>query len=276
MRKSKPSEEIQSLLDMFVQDHEIFKGLPINLRRSRLNGADLRGAHLEKALLTKTHLRGADLSGAHLQGADLRDAHLQGADLRGAQLHGANFTEAQLHGANLTAAWLHGANFREAQLHGANLTAARLHGAFLGGAQLHRALLGKAQLHGAFLGGAQLHGAFLRRAQLHGASSHPKDSYELKLFEASIKEQIGKESDLSGAIFAGGLIQEAVDSIGTGLSDEAANKLREKLVAHIGEPESNELPENSGTVTGAYTAEEAEQWIAEYNEVMSEVGRVPP
>ena len=32
-----------------------------------------------------------------------------------------------------------------------------------------------------------------------------------------------------------------------------------------------ELPENSGAITGAYTAEEAEQWIAEYNEAMSEV-----
>ena len=60
------------------------------------------------------------------------------------------------------------------------------------------------------------------------------------------------------------------------MSDEAANKLREKLVAHIGEPESNELPENSRAITGAYTAEEAERWIAEYNAAMSEVGSVAP
>ena len=77
MSKSRPSEEIQSLLDMlFVQDHDIFKGLHVNLRRSRLNGADLQGAHLEKAVLAKVYLQGADLSGAYLRGADLKRSAL--------------------------------------------------------------------------------------------------------------------------------------------------------------------------------------------------------
>ena len=41
--KSKPSEEIQSLLTLlFVQKHEVFKGCHINLQESWLNGADLR------------------------------------------------------------------------------------------------------------------------------------------------------------------------------------------------------------------------------------------
>ena len=47
--KSKPSEEVQSLLILlFVQNHEIFKGLRINLQESWLNGADIREAQLKK------------------------------------------------------------------------------------------------------------------------------------------------------------------------------------------------------------------------------------
>ena len=46
-------------------------------------------------------------------------------------------------------------------------------------------------------------------------------------------------------------------------------KLRAELEPHIGKPESNELPEDSGAITEAYTEEEAEQWIAEYEEAMS-------
>ena len=119
-----------------------------------------------------------------------------------------------------------------------------------------------AELHGADLMDAELHGANLMNAQLHGASSNPGNFDES--FETSINKRIGKQSDLSRAIFAGGLTPEAVASIGKGLSDGAAKKLREKLKAHIGNPESHELPENSGAVQAKYTEEEARQWIADY------------
>ena len=55
------------------------------------------------------------------------------------------------------------------------------------------------------------------------------------------------------------------------LPDEKANKLRKKLTPHIGQPKSNQLPEDSGAIIGSYTKEEAEQWIAEYEQAMSEV-----
>ena len=185
MRKSKPSEEIQSLLDMlFVQDHDIFKGLHINLRRSGLNGADLQGAHLEKADLSGAHLQGADLSGAQLQGSLLRGAHLQGANLSG--------------------------------------------------------------------------------TDMRGASNQGNLSY-------TYAQRMGRESDerstLAGATFEGGLSREDVDSIVEGLSDEKARELRKKMEPHIGKPASNQPPNSA--ITGTYTAEEAEQWIAEYEEVMS-------
>ena len=45
--ESKPSAEVQSLLTLlFVQKHEVFKGLHINLEGSWLNGADLKEARL--------------------------------------------------------------------------------------------------------------------------------------------------------------------------------------------------------------------------------------
>ena len=80
---------------------------------------------------------------------------------------------------------------------------------------------------------------------------------------------INKESDLSGVIFTGGLSREDVDAVVKDLSDEDAKELRAKLEPHIGMPESNKLPKDSGALTGAYTKEEAETWLAEYEEAMS-------
>ena len=67
------------------------------------------------------------------------------------------------------------------------------------------------------------------------------------------------------------MTQENVDFLVEGLSDEKANELRNRLESHIDKKESHELPQGSGAVEGAYTKEEAEQWIAEYKKAMSEV-----
>ena len=251
--KRKPSEEIQSLLTLlFVQEYKVFTGLDINLQGSCLNGSNLRYARLEKAHLFEAQLHEADLS----------DTQLHGADLRGAQLHGADLREAQLHGTHLEGAQLHRADLSDTQLHGTHLFGAQLHGAHLVYAQLYGADLEQAQLYGAHLFGAGLHEADLMNAQLHGASSDPMDLYES--LEASINKRIGEQSDLSGAISAGGLTPEAVASIGKGLPDEDANELREKLKAHIGKPKIRDLPENSSAFRAKYTKEEAALWIAEY------------
>ena len=189
-----------------------------------------------------------NLQGSWLNGSNLYEARLEKAHLRGAQLHGAHLMRAQLHGAHLIEAQLHGAYLIEAQLHGAHLIGA--------------------QLRGADLRDAQLHGADLGRAQLHGASNNDlKYSYES--FETVINKRIDKESDLSGAISAGGLTREVVASIVRSLPDEQAKKLRERLKAHIGPPASRDLPESSGAIRGKYTKEEADQWIAEYKTAVS-------
>ena len=316
--ESKPSEEIQSLLTLlFVQEHEVFKDLHINLQGSWLNGvvlsgarlrkanlvrahlqeAELREAHLEEAHLFDAHLEGAVLREAHLeeahlfdaqlqgadledvhlqranlmraqmQGADLVDAQMQGADLVDAQLQGANLMGAQLQGANLMGAQLQGAYLGDAKLQGANLVDAQLQGAYLEDAHLQRANLMGALLQGAYLGDAQLQGADLRGAQLQGVASNKPEPYIG--FIKRIRGAIGRQCNLSGVIFEGGLNQEEVNSLVEGLPVENAKELREKLAPHIGQPKNNELPENSGAITGAYTKEEAEECFAEYKKAMS-------
>ena len=237
---SKPSEEIQSLLTLlFVQEHKVFKGLRINLQGSWLNGADLRVARLEEAILTRVHLRSAHLESARLQGADFSRVVLQGAELWNASLQGASFWRASLQGAGFEYAEMQGADFLKAFLQGARLW--------------------KASLQEAELGGASLQGI---------SCQFPPEGDS---FAGFIEARIDKATGPSEVIFAGGLSREDMDSFVGSLSDEKAKKLRAKLEPHIDQPPSNELPENSGAITGAYTAKEAEQWIAEYNAAMSEV-----
>ena len=145
-----PSEEIQSLLTLlFVQKHEVFTGLDINLQDSWLNGSNLAHARLEKANLRRTQLHKASLGEARLHGADLGEARLHRAFLARARLHGAQLVSAELHGAILLDVRLYGAQLANAELHGADLRAARLHGANLWNVRLHEASLGEAELHGA-------------------------------------------------------------------------------------------------------------------------------
>jgi len=124
-------------------------------------------------------------------------------------------------------------------------------------------------LNGANLERARLQGANLVEAQLQGVESSLLESSEP--FEDRIRRLIGQESDLSGVVFGGGLSRQDIDSLVEGLSDEKAKDLRVKLEPHIDKPSSYELPEDSGAVTGVYTKEEAERWIAEYKQAMSKV-----
>ena len=264
-----------------------------------LHGANLNGAHLDEADLVAVQLDGASLAGAKLPEATLEDARLRGTDLSRAQLYRATLIGAQLNGARLVYARLHMASLDEAHLYGARLDGAQFHEARLLSAQLHGASLAGVELYGARLVGARLHGADLTQTRLHGANLHSVELQGAILNQVHFQETnfgsanlqgvksdwrslnqpfadrmrngINKNSDLSGAIFAGGLTQEAVNSITQDLPDPQARELREKLEPHIGKPESNELQENSGAITGAYTEEEAEQWIAEYEKAMAEV-----
>ena len=266
---SKPSEEVQSLLTLlFVQEHEVFKGRHTNLQGSWLNGADLKMSRLEKAKLTKAHLQGADLLGANLQRANLIEARLQGASLGATHLQGALLREAHLQGALLREAHLQEALLLSAQLQGALLRGAHLQRATLDLAHLQGASLIEARLQGAGLTKTRLQGAILIRTDLRGAQGQVWLS---STFSQRMRELIDQESDLSGSIFEGGLSRKDLDSLVEGFSTKKANDLREKLESHIDKPVTHQLPEDSGAITGSYTKEEAEKWIAEYEEAMSEL-----
>ena len=148
--KLKPSEEIQSLLTLlFVQEHEVFKCCRINLQGSWLNGADLREARLEKAILTRIYIHRANLGRAEMQGAVLIEAQIQEAHLLGTQLQGANLWRAKMQGADLILARLQGAHLLGAKMQGADLTLAQLQGADLRAAELQ----GGSFIHGKDAGG---------------------------------------------------------------------------------------------------------------------------
>ena len=268
--KSKPSEEVQSLLTLlFVQKHEVFKGLRINLEGSWLNGADLKDARLAKAVLNRAHLRTVQLVRAQLQGAELHEAQLQGAFLAWAELQGAFLHSARLQGAALGGAQLQGAKLDKAQLQGAKFFGTQMQGVTLSGAQLQGAEIVQTYLQAAALFEAQLQGAKLDKVQLQGANS--AEYFSSATFESRIRSQIKNISNLSGAIFEGGLGIEDVEPLVEDLSDEEANKLREKLTPHVGKSPVNQPPEDSDVSIGSYTKEEAEKWIAEYEKAMSEV-----
>ena len=144
-------------------------------------------------------------------------------------------------------------------------------------------------LQGASIGGVGLQASNLRGAKLQGTkvwtdhlTSENQQGRELgpdhqlfsrvsvPTFAERIRETIGKESDLSEIRFEGGLSEEDIDSLVEDLIDENAEVLRTKLASHIGRPPSYELPGNSGAITEAYTGEEAEKWIAEYEKAMAE------
>ena len=285
--KYEPSTEIQTLLELLTskQKNQVFiaagKPLKVNLRGACLQGADLQGVGLQ---------------GAQLQGADLRHVQLQGADLRRAQLQRANFQNAQLQGVFLRNAQLQGAYLWDAQLQGAILLKAKLQGAILWDAQLQGARLGDAQLQGAFLRNAQLQGANLQGAQLQGAHSTEiptiSDSdHRIMAFAKRIRAKVVKNADMKTVVFVGGMSPEWLESIESNIDIEAVywdkdslrRSIKEYLESllqwieddHVDKPQitgadKRELSKHlKGAKTGSYTAEEAEQWIAEYNKAMN-------
>ena len=286
---SEPSEEVQSLLSLlFVQDHDVFKGLRADLRGSWMRGADLRIARLENAVLVGVDLQEANLTRANLQRANLERAQLQGANLDAANLRGTDLTRANLQRADLKGVKLQGTDLTRANLQRVDLKGANLQGVDLKGANLQRANLQRAKLQGVVLWAVELQGADLTETQLQAANLWEAKLQETNLteaqlqgviskencfisFEKRIRTQTGQESDLSRITFEGGLGQDALDCIVGDPFSEEDKKLREKLTRHLDKPKSNKLPKNSDAIPGTYTREDAEKWIAEYNEAMSSV-----
>ena len=277
---SKPSEEVQSLLTLlFVQEYTVFKGCHVNLQGSWLNGADLREAHLEHAVMVGAYLQRTELENSHLRNVDLTEAcltlaNLTAADLREAIFHKARLLDALLNRARLQStkffwAQMQGVKLIEAQMQGAVLDEVDLQGADLSRAQLQLATLSGVKLQAAGLGGTQLQGATLDCVYLGGVRFGGVLSAV-----ARIQIRSGQPASLVETIFQGGLTEQDLNSILEDVSHEEPSVLRERLKSHIDKPKSYELPEDSSVDVDAYTPAEAERWIAEYDEAMAEVPKV--
>jgi hypothetical protein len=136
--------------------------------------ADLLGASLQNAQLSRLRLEEADLSGAQLNWARLFSCHARRADLLGASLQGAHLfwvrlEEADLSGVQFKEALLVWVDLRMVKLLGASLRDAMLFWVWLQGADLSYADLRDAQLSRTYLEGANLSGAQLQGANLSGA-----------------------------------------------------------------------------------------------------------
>lgn len=122
-----PSNEIQDLTRLlFMQNHEVFRGLHIDLEGSWLNGVNLHQAKLTKVNLQNAVMQGAVLARAQMQCANLAGAHLDGAIAESAILHGSLLLGTKWEGANVNDAQMQGSilsrtDFDKASLSGTNL-----------------------------------------------------------------------------------------------------------------------------------------------------------
>ena len=119
LRRFENDEERKTSVINFLIETEIVGKSKLNLSGADLS-CDLSGADLS-----------CDLSGANLSGANLSLANLSRAFLYGANLSLANLSRAFLYGAHLRGANLKGANLKGANLQGANFKGSNLQGADL-------------------------------------------------------------------------------------------------------------------------------------------------
>ncbi len=212
-RKNKPTEEVQSLLDILFKPNKenelIFVSNVANLEGVYLQGANLQEVNLEKANLKKTNLKKVNLKkvnlkktnlfNADLQGADLRRADLRWADLRGTDLRNADLREADMRWTYLQDADLRCAKMRKADLRCANLRDADLRGTNLLRVDLRGGVLRDADLRDANLRGVKLRGANLRDADLRGAKLREAKLREANLRGANLKNAKLQDANLQDA-----------------------------------------------------------------------------
>ena len=229
--KSEPSEEIQSLLNLLFVQEDGYQ----TFRGLRI---DLRESWLNGARLYEAQLEKAFLPLVHLQGAELNRANLTGAYLKSSKLQCADLMDTKLRATDLSYA------------------------------KLHCASLASAQLQGAKLDEAHFQETLLANTNFRGVSSLPENSNG---FEDRLRNRINEETEIYSVRFSGGLDQAEIDTLVNNLYETAAEDARRRLTQHVSPSASNQLSEDRGAIIGSFTKEEAEQWIEEYNNAMSEV-----
>lgn len=112
----KPSIDIEAALTVIRRRelmHENMKTPALDLTCVDLRGANLNGAHIEKAIVSRSDLSHSFFVQAHLDGSDFSQAGLAHAYFQGASLVEAEFCQSDLEGANLEGAIMKGVNFEE-------------------------------------------------------------------------------------------------------------------------------------------------------------------
>ena len=114
-----------------------------------------------------------------------------------------------------------------------------------------------------------LQSAFLTNTNLQGVTSHPVS----ESFRELIVNRVGMKADFSNVVVFGGLLTKAsVESSSEGMPTHFAQMLQGALHEHIDKPIEREPPDDSGAITEPpYTQQDAERWIAEYEEAVSPV-----
>lgn len=138
-----------------------------------------------------------------LEGADLRGKHLERLNLNGAYLARARLGASNLEEANLSEAQLHEGDLGNANLHRADLNRADLFKAYLGNANLSMSNLSEVSLYCANLGGANLSESNIRYSNLHGANLRGADLSKANLQESNLIFADLVRTNLEGANLIG-------------------------------------------------------------------------
>ena len=241
---SSPTTEIQSILRLvFAENHELFGCYK----------SDLQGSYLNRANLSKSTLINANLERVRFQQANLHQANLRGALLINSDLGGAVVARADLSGAKILTSNLQRAILSQSLLRGATILGAKMQLVDLRGAQLQGAQIKDVQLQGAKLAGASFQGV------------HPMPEGNTSLrFVDIVRRSVGNPSDLSELTLQGSLNDDDMASLTDGLSEDDASRIRKDFASQLRIPGDADVSGHVGLVTGKYTNEDAETWIAEY------------
>ena len=125
--EKKPSNEIQSTIDLLLKDKNGNKGLYCQdfAKEKNFPQANFEYAYLVKANFYEAHCQRAIFNRANCQAANFTFAQCQRAKFNKAQCQGAYFSFAQCQAANFIAAQCQGADFVAAQCQGAYFTSLR-------------------------------------------------------------------------------------------------------------------------------------------------------
>ena len=245
--KDRPSNEIQSTIDLLLKDKDGNKGLycqdfakeksfpQANFEYAYLVKVDFYDAQCQGAGFSYAQCQGADFRFAQCQGAKFNEVQCQGADFFYAQCQKAYFIDAQCQGAKFTLAQCQGANFTFAQWQEADFNLAQCQGAYFDKAQCQGAVFLNAQCQGAYFRSAQCQGANFYKAQCQGAGFNHAQFQGVNFSEAQcqgayfyetqckgayagdeyieFKDRIGKETELKTMKFAGELTKKAIENI---------------------------------------------------------------